>query len=79
MTHMSNRCLSVSLYVLLSGVVSVSFEEDEEGNLCLIAYPLKSDPDLMWGKMMASSPLVDGENHSKDGQSRHSCKDKDKR
>lgn len=26
------------------GVVSVSFEEDEEGNLCLIAYPLQSDP-----------------------------------
>ncbi|XP_015254523.1 PREDICTED: inositol hexakisphosphate kinase 2-like [Cyprinodon variegatus] len=26
------------------GVVSVSFEEDEEGNLCLIAYPLLSDP-----------------------------------
>ncbi|XP_056129810.1 inositol hexakisphosphate kinase 2-like [Lampris incognitus] len=26
------------------GVVSVSFEEDEEGNLCLIAYPLHSDP-----------------------------------
>uniref|UniRef100_UPI003AABF666 inositol hexakisphosphate kinase 2-like n=1 Tax=Centroberyx gerrardi TaxID=166262 RepID=UPI003AABF666 len=26
------------------GVVSVSFEEDEEGNVCLIAYPLHSDP-----------------------------------
>lgn len=26
------------------GVVSVSFEEDEEGNLFLIAYPLHSDP-----------------------------------
>lgn len=26
-----------------SGVVSVSFEEDEEGNLCLIAYPLHSE------------------------------------
>ncbi|XP_014892962.1 inositol hexakisphosphate kinase 2-like [Poecilia latipinna] len=25
------------------GVVSVSFEEDEEGNLCLIAYPLHSE------------------------------------
>uniref|UniRef100_UPI00398EFB5D inositol hexakisphosphate kinase 2-like n=1 Tax=Pristiophorus japonicus TaxID=55135 RepID=UPI00398EFB5D len=25
------------------GVVSVSFEEDEEGNLCLIAYPLSGD------------------------------------
>ncbi len=22
----------------------MSFEEDEEGNLCLIAYPLQSDP-----------------------------------
>lgn len=41
---MSNRCPSVSLYVPLSGVVSVSFEEDEEGNFCLIAYPLQSDP-----------------------------------
>ncbi|XP_053724871.1 inositol hexakisphosphate kinase 2-like [Synchiropus splendidus] len=26
------------------GVVSVSFEEDDEGNLCLIAYPLHNDP-----------------------------------
>lgn len=26
------------------GVVSVSFEEDEEGNLCLIAYPMHTDP-----------------------------------
>ncbi|XP_072308105.1 inositol hexakisphosphate kinase 2-like [Eucyclogobius newberryi] len=25
------------------GVVSVSFEEDQEGNLCLFAYPLRSD------------------------------------
>lgn len=33
--------LFVSLYP--SGVVSVNFEEDEEGNLCLIAYPLHSD------------------------------------
>lgn len=24
--------------------MSVSFEEDEEGNHCLIAYPLQSDP-----------------------------------
>jgi len=30
--------------MLSSGVVSVSFEEDKEGNLCLIAYPLLSDP-----------------------------------
>uniref|UniRef100_A0A3Q0S2Q3 Kinase n=1 Tax=Amphilophus citrinellus TaxID=61819 RepID=A0A3Q0S2Q3_AMPCI len=74
------------------GVVSVSFEEDEEGNLCLIAYPLNSDPAtdlennehsvdcdskskmMKWGKMMASSLLVD----SKDGRSRNSRKDKDK-
>lgn len=41
---MSNRCPSVSICVSLSGVVSVSFEEDEEGNLCVIAYPLQSDP-----------------------------------
>ncbi|XP_071350352.1 inositol hexakisphosphate kinase 2-like [Trachinotus anak] len=78
------------------GVVSVSFEEDEEGNLCLIAYPLHSDPAadlenkdpstdcepkskmLKRGKMVASSLLVDTENYSKDGRSRHSRKDKDK-
>ncbi|KAG8435938.1 hypothetical protein GDO86_007149 [Hymenochirus boettgeri] len=29
----------------LPGVVSVSFEEDEDGNLCLIAYPLNGDQD----------------------------------
>ncbi|XP_026163477.1 inositol hexakisphosphate kinase 2-like isoform X2 [Mastacembelus armatus] len=78
------------------GVVSVSFEEDEEGNLCLIAYPLPSDPAadlenmdpsadcepknkmLKWGKMMASSLLVDSENYSKDGRSRHTRKEKEK-
>ncbi|KAM4721538.1 inositol hexakisphosphate kinase 2 isoform 1-T2 [Rhinophrynus dorsalis] len=27
------------------GVISVSFEEDEDGNLCLIAYPLNGDQD----------------------------------
>lgn len=27
----------------ISGVVSVRFEEDEDRNLCLIAYPLKGD------------------------------------
>lgn len=26
-------------------MVSVSFEEDEDGNLCLIAYPLNGDHD----------------------------------
>lgn len=35
---------SLSVSFSLSGVVSVSFEEDEEGNHCLIAYPLHSDP-----------------------------------
>ncbi|KAM6927409.1 inositol hexakisphosphate kinase 2-like [Xenentodon cancila] len=74
------------------GVVSVSFEEDDEGNLCLIAYPLHGDPAadlenkdhsadcettmLKWGKMLTSSLLVDSENHSKDGRSRHSYMDK---
>ncbi|XP_077385784.1 inositol hexakisphosphate kinase 2-like [Festucalex cinctus] len=76
------------------GVVSVSFEEDEEGNLCLIAYPLHSDPaaDLenkdpsadsepkskmvKWGNVTAPSPLVESENLSKEGRSRHSRKDK---
>lgn len=97
MTQMSNRSLSVSLHAHHSGVVSVSFEEDEEGNHCIIAYPLQSDtavdhenkdpladcePEremLKWGKMIASSLLVDGESYSKDGRSRHSRKDKDKR
>ncbi|XP_065810706.1 inositol hexakisphosphate kinase 2-like [Labrus bergylta] len=73
------------------GVVSVSFEEDEEGNICLIAYPLRSDPaaDLenqdpstdcepKSGKMISSSVLVDSENFSKDSRSRHSRKDRDK-
>uniref|UniRef100_A0A3Q2ZY16 Kinase n=1 Tax=Kryptolebias marmoratus TaxID=37003 RepID=A0A3Q2ZY16_KRYMA len=78
------------------GVVSVSFEEDEEGNLCLIAYPLHSDPAadlenkdhsadcepkskmLTWGKMMASSLLVDSEHYSNEGRGRHFRKDKDK-
>ncbi|XP_029947919.1 inositol hexakisphosphate kinase 2-like [Salarias fasciatus] len=78
------------------GVVSVSFEEDEEGNLCLIAYPLHSDPAadlenmdhsadcepktkmLKWGKMVASSLLVDGDIYSKDGRSRLSRKEKEK-
>lgn len=39
----SNSQLLMSL--LSSGVVSVSFEEDEDGNLCLIAYPLNGDHD----------------------------------
>lgn len=32
------------------GVVSVSFEEDEEGNLCLIAYPLHSEAGALENK-----------------------------
>ncbi|KAL7832829.1 hypothetical protein SRHO_G00298470 [Serrasalmus rhombeus] len=43
------------------GVVSVSFEEDEEGNLCLIAYPLHSDPSDIENK----EPLADGEPKNK--------------
>ncbi|TRY99780.1 hypothetical protein DNTS_033947 [Danionella cerebrum] len=70
------------------GVVSVSFEEDEEGNLCLIAYPLHSelgdlenvDPSadlepknkIKW----VSKMLLDNESYSK--ERRHSRKDKDK-
>ncbi|XP_066522042.1 inositol hexakisphosphate kinase 2b [Hoplias malabaricus] len=43
------------------GVVSVSFEEDEEGNLCLIAYPLHSDPTDIENKEL----LADGEPKNK--------------
>ncbi|XP_060774379.1 inositol hexakisphosphate kinase 2b [Neoarius graeffei] len=43
------------------GVVSVSFEEDEEGNLCLIAYPLHNDPS----DQENTEPLADGEPKSK--------------
>lgn len=53
---------SVSLSVLVTGVVSVSFEEDEEGNLCLIAYPLHSDPA---GDLENKDPSVDCEPKSK--------------
>uniref|UniRef100_A0A1A8SLP9 Kinase n=1 Tax=Nothobranchius rachovii TaxID=451742 RepID=A0A1A8SLP9_9TELE len=75
------------------GVVSVSFEEDDQGNLCLIAYPLHSDaaPDLedhsadcdskskmiKWGQMVTSSLHMDSEHYSKDGRSRHIRKDKE--
>lgn len=71
-------------------MVSVSFEEDEEGNLCLIAYPLHSDlgdlenvdpsSDLEpKNKMKRSNKmLMDNEGYSKE-RSRHSRKDKDKR
>lgn len=40
----SQAPLYLSVFFWPSGVVSVSFEEDEEGNHCLIAYPLQSDP-----------------------------------
>ncbi|KAJ3602588.1 hypothetical protein NHX12_030340 [Muraenolepis orangiensis] len=60
------------------GVVSVSFEEDDEGNLCLIAYPLHGDQEnkdpaadsqpknkmLHWANRMASGPLADNDNHT---------------
>ncbi len=47
--------------VFSPGVVSVSFEEDEEGNLCLIAYPLHSDPADLENK----EPSADGEPKNK--------------
>ncbi|KAJ8370693.1 hypothetical protein SKAU_G00107210 [Synaphobranchus kaupii] len=43
------------------GVVSVGFEEDEEGNLCLIAYPLHSEP----GKLENVDPSSDCEPKNK--------------
>ncbi|KAM6981406.1 inositol hexakisphosphate kinase 2-like [Aplochiton taeniatus] len=43
------------------GVVSVSFEEDEEGNLCLIAYPLNSEP----GDLENKDPSADCKPKSK--------------
>ncbi|XP_010879877.2 inositol hexakisphosphate kinase 2b [Esox lucius] len=43
------------------GVVSVSFEEDEEGNLCLIAYPLHNEPENLENK----DPSADCEPKSK--------------
>lgn len=80
----------LSLLPLSAGVVSVSFEEDEEGNLCLIAYPLHSDlgdlenvvpsADLDPNNKIkwVSKKLLDNEGYSKD-RSRHTRKDKDKR
>ncbi|XP_049588802.1 inositol hexakisphosphate kinase 2 [Syngnathus scovelli] len=44
------------------GVVSVSFEEDEEGNLCLIAYPFHSDPAA---DLENKDPSADSEPKSK--------------
>lgn len=43
------------------GVVSVSFEEDEEGNLCLIAYPLHSES----GDLENNDPSADCEPKTK--------------
>ncbi|XP_064154538.1 inositol hexakisphosphate kinase 2b [Anguilla rostrata] len=43
------------------GVVSVGFEEDEEGNLCLIAYPLHSEP----GNLENMDPTSDCEPKNK--------------
>lgn len=89
----SNFFFSRFVFLLLyqsAGVVSVSFEEDEEGNLCLIAYPLLSelgdlenvDPSadvepkykMKWSNKM----LLDNDGYSKD-RTRHTRKDKDKR
>lgn len=42
-------------------MVSVSFEEDEEGNLCLIAYPLHSES----GDLENKDPSADCEPKSK--------------
>lgn len=62
----TNRPFHLSLSPLppsfsLSGVVSVSFEEDEEENLCLIAYPLHSEAADSENK----DPLADCEPKSK--------------
>ncbi|KAM4613233.1 inositol hexakisphosphate kinase 2b isoform 2-T2 [Polymixia lowei] len=53
------RCTSI--FYTERGVVSVSFEEDEEGNLCLIAYPLHSEP----GDLENKDPSADCEPKSK--------------
>lgn len=53
--------ISLSLSLTLSGVVSVSFEEDEEGSLCLIAYPLHSES----GDLENKDPSTDCEPKSK--------------
>uniref|UniRef100_A0A3B3BT72 Uncharacterized protein n=1 Tax=Oryzias melastigma TaxID=30732 RepID=A0A3B3BT72_ORYME len=98
MTKMDKTsCLSLdtskdqqSLKKKFQRVVSVSFEEDDEGNLCLVAYPLSNDPaadldihDLsadcvFQGKTLqwGKKALVDKENRSKDSWSCNSHKDK---
>lgn len=72
------------------GVVSVSFEEDEEGNLCLVAYPLHTESTDLENKDPSSDcepktkmlkrsnkkqpALMDNDNYSKD-RARHSRKE----
>lgn len=56
---LTTKVLMITL--LLLGVVSVSFEEDEEGNLCLIAYPLHSE----LGDQENKDPSADCEPKSK--------------
>lgn len=50
-----------SVIFLLTGVVSVSFEEDDEGNLCLIAYPLHAES----GDLENKDPSTDCEPKNK--------------
>ncbi|CAL8336173.1 unnamed protein product [Merluccius merluccius] len=52
------------------GVVSVSFEEDVEGNMCLVAYPLHSDQE--------NKDPAANDNHPGEVCGRHSRKDKEK-
>ncbi|KAG7283224.1 hypothetical protein CRUP_004966 [Coryphaenoides rupestris] len=72
------------------GVVSVRFEETEEGNLCLIAYPLHSEagdpeandpsvdsePKTKMLKWSGEKQLVENENYSKDRTRQRSKEDK---
>lgn len=60
----------------------MGFEEDEEGNLCLIAYPLHSEPGnlenmdptdgepknkmLKWSNKKPSGLLLESDNYGKD-------------
>lgn len=66
-------------------MVSVSFEEDEEGNLCLIAYPLHSETGDLENhdpasdcepksKMLKWSNKIEKDNYSKE-RSRHGRKE----
>ncbi|XP_067093624.1 inositol hexakisphosphate kinase 2-like isoform X1 [Osmerus mordax] len=76
------------------GVVSVSFDEDADGNLCLMAYPIHSEPEDMENQDPADdcepkskmlkwgnkrlNTLLEKENYSRESRTRHSRKDKDK-